>query len=541
MKTLTATPETLRQAFGFQYIIPDYQRPYSWGNDECSQLWDDITEAFAYSPAEHYFCGTVVVYIPNNSKKRHIIDGQQRLTTYILLLKALYEQASTVTVLPNFIYVSDELTGARTEELRIESLVTANDQSDLKNLLISGCRNVKKPNAFESNYNLFSEKFKEWRSGKSPAEINNFILFVLDNIELLPLICEDEDQALIIFNTVNNRGMALSDSDIFKSQLYKAYRTEDERKKFKETWDLLVNPLWLFRIYMNILRAREERTGWTTELKLRKFFEQRKTFGKPKETIDDILKIQDILLPEFSDKSYILFNILNTSPNYFWSFPVYCYLFKYAQYDAAAESYDLPDCEQFELLLESLLIFTFSKGIIYNSADKVKFASFKGCVEIMNGNTDFDRIFDADLTVSEQNILSECIENSDFKKYWDGVVYLASYLNPNQDPALYKNIFKNVPYDIEHILPKHGFNNYDDWTEEEYKNSLWNIGNLVPLEKKRNIQARNFFFRKKQESYQKEKNVQDIRDLMKLSDWGYREFKNRNDEKIKLLKKFFKI
>lgn len=174
-------------------------------------------------------------------------------------------------------------------------------------------------------------------------------------------------------------------------------------------------------------------------------------------------------------------------------------------------------------------------------ADKVKFASFKGCVEIMNGNTDFDRIFDADLTVSEQNILSECIENSDFKKYWDGVVYLASYLNPNQDPALYKNIFKNVPYDIEHILPKHGFNNYDDWTEEEYKNSLWNIGNLVPLEKKRNIQARNFFFRKKQESYQKEKNVQDIRDLMKLSDWGYREFKNRNDEKIKLLKKFFKI
>ena len=56
---------------------------------------------------------------------------------------------------------------------------------------------------------------------------------MLDNVELLPLICEDEDQALIIFNTVNNRGMALSDSDIFKSQLYKSYHTEEERKKFK--------------------------------------------------------------------------------------------------------------------------------------------------------------------------------------------------------------------------------------------------------------------------------------------------------------------
>ena len=59
--------------------------------------------------------------------------------------------------------------------------------------------------------------------------------------------------------------------------------------------------------------------------------------------------------------------------------------------------------------------------------------------------------------------------------------------------------------------------------------------------KKKNIQARNFFFRKKQESYQKEKNVQDIQDLMKLSDWGYCEFKKRNDEKINLLKNFFKI
>ena len=68
MKTLTATPETLRQTFGFQYIIPDYQRPYSWGNDECAQLWEDITEAFISNPNEHYFCGTIVVYIPNGDK-----------------------------------------------------------------------------------------------------------------------------------------------------------------------------------------------------------------------------------------------------------------------------------------------------------------------------------------------------------------------------------------------------------------------------------------------------------------------------------------
>lgn len=541
MKTLTATPETLKQAFAFKYIIPDYQRPYSWGNDECAQLWDDIAEAFDSKPDEHYFCGTIVVYMQNGVKERCIIDGQQRLTTCILLLKALYEQASTFTVLPNYIYVSDEITGDRTQELRIKSLVTANDQHDLKNVLQSGCRNIKKLNLFENNYNLFADRFREWRKNKTPEAINSFILFVLNNVELLPLICEDEDQALIIFNTVNNRGMALSDSDIFKSQLYKAYHTEEDRKNFKDIWDSLNDPLWLFRIYMNIIRANEEKTGWSTEIKLRRFFEHRKFFNNPQKVVEDILKIQNILIPEFSDRSFILFNILKMSPNYFWAFPVYCYLFKYAQYDVDNDSYNLSNCTEFEFLLESLLIFTFSKGIIYNSADKVKFASFKGCVEIMNGNTDFNRIFEKDITPKEKEELLQCIECSDFKKYLRGIVYLASYLNPKQNLALYKNIFGKDTYDIEHILPKQGFNNYDNWTEDQYKDSLWNIGNLVPLEKKKNIQARNFFFRKKQESYQKERNVQDIQDLMKLSDWGYQEFKTRNDEKVGMLKNFFKI
>lgn len=121
------------------------------------------------------------------------------------------------------------------------------------------------------------------------------------------------------------------------------------------------------------------------------------------------------------------------------------------------------------------------------------------------------------------------------------MVYLASYLNPEQDAALYKNIFGKEAYDIEHILPKHGYNNYDNWSVDEYKDSLWHIGNLVPLEKKKNIQAKNFFFRKKQESYQKEKNVQDVQDLMNLNDWGYKEFQSRDNEKIELLKSFFKV
>lgn len=78
------------------FIIPDYQRPYAWEEKECQQLWDDIF-AFAipddnaekFDRNEEYFFGPIVTFV-NEDKKMEIIDGQQRLTTIMLLLRAFY-------------------------------------------------------------------------------------------------------------------------------------------------------------------------------------------------------------------------------------------------------------------------------------------------------------------------------------------------------------------------------------------------------------------------------------------------------------------
>ena len=80
------------------FLIPDYQRPYAWGEDECLTLWDDIfTFAFpdnnvgAFNKNDEYFLGAIVTY-KNSNDQSEVIDGQQRLTTIMLLLRAFYDK-----------------------------------------------------------------------------------------------------------------------------------------------------------------------------------------------------------------------------------------------------------------------------------------------------------------------------------------------------------------------------------------------------------------------------------------------------------------
>lgn len=80
------------------FLIPDYQRPYAWQENECQTLWDDVF-SFAFpdddctkfdSDNNEYFLGAIVTY-KNEVGKMEVIDGQQRLTTLMLLLRAFYD------------------------------------------------------------------------------------------------------------------------------------------------------------------------------------------------------------------------------------------------------------------------------------------------------------------------------------------------------------------------------------------------------------------------------------------------------------------
>jgi uncharacterized protein with ParB-like and HNH nuclease domain len=89
--SLTAEQKEILKIFKIeeQYVVPAYQRPYSWEYDQCFQLYNDLMEA--YKTNEDYFIGNIIIAKSDSTKEvLEIIDGQQRLITLLLFIKVLH-------------------------------------------------------------------------------------------------------------------------------------------------------------------------------------------------------------------------------------------------------------------------------------------------------------------------------------------------------------------------------------------------------------------------------------------------------------------
>lgn len=71
------------------FNIPEYQRAYSWRTENCDKLWQDINDYVVGDSKDRYFFGTIIINCQDNDTRFDLIDGQQRTTTFLLLLKAL--------------------------------------------------------------------------------------------------------------------------------------------------------------------------------------------------------------------------------------------------------------------------------------------------------------------------------------------------------------------------------------------------------------------------------------------------------------------
>lgn len=96
LKDLTAGEYPLRKIFSsdYEFSIPDYQRPYAWGNEQALQLLDDLEGALARDTDEPYFLGSIVLVKTGSDPKAEVIDGQQRLTTLCILFAVMRDLTS---------------------------------------------------------------------------------------------------------------------------------------------------------------------------------------------------------------------------------------------------------------------------------------------------------------------------------------------------------------------------------------------------------------------------------------------------------------
>ena len=238
---LSAEQKYILKIFGdrTKYIIPPYQRAYSWTESECDELFEDLKTAFQKNKTEGYFLGNLVLATALRDEYE-VIDGQQRLTTLIMFLKALYAFDLNNRRLKSTIWILNDRTNTIIEQRVKTNIFIEKDSLSFNEVLDENYQYEKpkdKKDKFKTNIYFFYEKIKEfiYQDGN---DIKDFIDFILYDVSLLPIHTEAEnsaearEKALKIFETMNNRGMPLDDSDIFKSNLYYMANRENETEKF---------------------------------------------------------------------------------------------------------------------------------------------------------------------------------------------------------------------------------------------------------------------------------------------------------------------
>ena len=358
MSKLSIDQKTIEGLFSDKktdFLIPDYQRPYAWEIKECQQLWEDIF-SFAFPDDDYekfnnddeYYLGTIVTFKNEDSKKLEVIDGQQRLTTLMLLLRAFYarfgnmmDRNSILTreTIGKCIWKGDEFGNLNQDVLKIDSQVaTDNDKDQFLKILRDGAAPKEMKSNYAENYRYFEGQISDFLD-KYPSYFPYLPNRILKNCILLPIEAESQDTALRIFSTLNNRGLPLSDADIFKSEFYKKYKKLNRKDEFINKWKILEEkcnkyfhpsigtPLdELFTRYMYYERAKLNITKSTTEA-LRTFYSKDKYNLLNENTLNNLETLMDFwkdVLEQsderFSPEVVRLFFILEYAPNGMWTY-----------------------------------------------------------------------------------------------------------------------------------------------------------------------------------------------------------------------------
>lgn len=563
---------------GRKFIIPEYQRPYRWTKDECETLWNDILGVFGDgSKVEEYFLGSIVTY-KNDEGELEIIDGQQRITTLTLLFRAFYECFNEDSAeekkryLEGFgkcIWELDLDKGLNFENSHLNSKVIADrDEGIFKKLLSEKSPSdeveVKENNSnYAKNYIFLLGKLKDFKSKESLLWERLSKIFLENNFFVLLVNCDSQESAMTIFNTLNSRGLPLSNADILKGYIYK---NSKEKEKFANDWKEIESKVedsdnikdldFLFLQYMHIIRAENEDTNTTTQGILPFFTKKDKKehYGALKdwlykpETIPFISNLADFWInPKvyLSDKSSRYMDVLNLFQNDTWKIFVSYLVWRNKDCFKSDTFNHNKFSKEFDKFLPELIKFITLPFLNNNATTGV----IKEIVFKMNVSLYQQKKFPAGYIMPKEEVFLEIINSFDNKKI-KYLLYLYAYIyNDFEEDINPKNL------QVEHILPKKWQNaNFDDWTEKTHEKYLERIGNKILLDKQSNIKCKDGFFAKKQETYKEiyeKANLKEVKDLgtkqhsvlkqkeaKKRNIWEKADIDNRSKEIYKKLKSF---
>jgi len=513
------TVKDLFQAKQSDFLIPDYQRPYAWGEAECQTLWDDIF-SFAipddgrveFDSNSEYFLGPIVTF-KNGEGKMEVIDGQQRLTTLMLLLRAFYAKfghmqdkasISTKQNIEKCLWKTDEFGEPDMQQLKIDSEVaTDKDKDEFLDILRNGEAGIKK-SRYAENYRFF-QKCIDTFLGSFPTYFAYLPTRIMNNCILLPIEAESQDTALRIFSTLNDRGKPLSDADIFKAQFYKFYSAAGKKDEFIKKWkeleelcEKIFHPTSgtpmdeLFTRYMYFARAKMGIKSSTTEA-LRKFYEKDDyTLLKKDSTFQDLIVLahfwEDVSNQDkdrFSPRILRRLFVLNYAPNGMWTYFVSVYFMQNRDTD------EMLDDETFFSFLNKITGFIWTYAVTNPGVNALRTPVYAEMVNVVNGQPVTFADYKFDPSKVESMFFNFSFHNArpitkSMSAWW-------AFQDDGQELLSLETVFE-----IEHIYSRSRQDKEKKLTDIR---NLESLGNKALLEKRINIRASDYRFVDKKDYY----------------------------------------
>jgi len=223
-----------------QFVIPIYQRTYSWTEKECRQLWDDILRAGGDDAISVHFIGSIVYIEEGLSQVSHqapllVIDGQQRLTTVTLLLAALAEALGDTEIidgfsarkLRNYYLLNPEESGDRHFKL----LLSQTDNASLKAIVSDSERPVERSIRIEQNFKLF----QEWLAMR-PNDLAEICKGLAKVVVVDIALSRDQDNPQLIFESMNSTGRELSQADLIRNFILMGLEHGLQSRLYEQFW-----------------------------------------------------------------------------------------------------------------------------------------------------------------------------------------------------------------------------------------------------------------------------------------------------------------
>ncbi len=486
------------------YQIPDYQRPYSWGDEQVEQLWDDLCSAME-SDDESYFLGPVILI--KTKDWFEVVDGQQRLTTLTILfcvIRDSYKEELEKLDKSIINKVQNAIKSMVDEQPRLKLITQLHHQNEFEQEILDNVKfpvkeltkKEKEEKKFINTALIFKKKLEELKEHGGISEIKKFTDYLLNKVEMITIICTKQSYAIKLFQVLNTRGLDLSPADLIKSHLYGKLDDETKRDQFISTWreietlsretDETITDL--FTYYEYYLLAQNPKRSLYEELTDKfKSKDSNEVVYKFKKFIDSFIDI-------YRSESKLIFSFWYLPNQVFW---------KAVLTTAKYESIDY-----FEDLCKELRRLYCSYWIAGYTTSKVKQLSFNliGWLKEKKPLDDIKKELEKKMT--EDNVIKRMTENLQNDVYGESwlrpLLVLVEYEQTDVSKILYIELDNKLH--VDHILPT-GWKSVSEWSktwnEEQAKKWLNKIGNLTLLSGKKNIAQHNDPPSKKKQMYEK--------------------------------------